>query len=140
MAFAVTEASQQGQAGQQGQAANPSSIEQRSWFIDNTVTKSLLSLAGLSQVSRVGGLEREVSVLLDPSRVAAYGVSAAEVSRQIRSTASEFSAGDVRISNQEQVLRADASLRSVAQLEALPSSPAMAAALLCGTLAASATG
>ncbi len=44
--------------------------EQLSWFIDNTVTKRLLAIAGVAQVSRSGGVDREIRVELDPAPAA----------------------------------------------------------------------
>jgi hypothetical protein len=40
---------------------------QLSWFIDNTVTKRLLAVPGVAQVSRSGGVDREIRVELDPA-------------------------------------------------------------------------
>jgi multidrug efflux pump subunit AcrB len=42
--------------------------EALSWFVDNTVSKALLSARGVGAVSRVGGVTREVRVELDPAR------------------------------------------------------------------------
>ncbi|MFO0286076.1 MAG: efflux RND transporter permease subunit, partial [Brevundimonas sp.] len=58
--------------------------EELSWFVDNTVAKRLLSVEGVSQVSRDGGVAREVRIKLDPARLAAQGVTAAAVSNQLR--------------------------------------------------------
>src|SRR3546814_16319178 len=43
-------------------------LEQLSWFVDNTVAKELLSIPGMAQVSRSGGVDREIRVILDPAR------------------------------------------------------------------------
>ena len=58
--------------------------EQLSWFIDNTVTKRLLALPGVAQVSRSGGVDREIRVELDPTRMQALGLTAVEVNEQLR--------------------------------------------------------
>src|SRR5204862_5244406 len=49
---------------------------QLSWFVDNTVTKRLLSIQGVAQVSRGGGVNREIRVELDPARMQALGITA----------------------------------------------------------------
>ena len=51
-----------------------------SWFVDNDVTKTLLTVPGVGQVKRVGGVEREIVIALEPERLNAYGITAAEVS------------------------------------------------------------
>ena len=63
-------------------ASNRMDDEALSWFVDNQVTKRLLSVRGVGSVARVGGVSRELRVELDPSRLLALGVTAAEVSRQ----------------------------------------------------------
>jgi multidrug efflux pump subunit AcrB len=58
--------------------------EALSWFVDNTVTKTMLSVRGVGAVSRVGGVTREVRVELDPARLQALNATAADISRQLR--------------------------------------------------------
>ena len=48
-------------------------VEQLSWYIDNNVAKELLSVSGLAQVDRNGGVDREIRVILDPAKLSAYG-------------------------------------------------------------------
>jgi multidrug efflux pump subunit AcrB len=61
--------------------------EALSWFVDNTVTKAMLAARGVGAVARVGGATREVRVELDPARLLALNITAAEVSRQLRTVA-----------------------------------------------------
>jgi len=50
--------------------------EQLSWAIDNTITKRLLAISGVAQVQRIGGVDREIRVELDPGRMQALGLTA----------------------------------------------------------------
>ncbi|MEI7933403.1 MAG: efflux RND transporter permease subunit, partial [Alphaproteobacteria bacterium] len=43
--------------------------EQLSWFIDNELSRRLQGVAGVGRVNRIGGLDREINVLLDPVRM-----------------------------------------------------------------------
>src|ERR1700742_440079 len=56
-----------------------------SWFVDNAVTKRLLSVPGVAQVSRGGGVNREIRIELDPSRMQALGITAVDVNHQLMS-------------------------------------------------------
>ena len=47
-----------------GVSADDMTMEQLSWFIDDTVTKRLLTVEGMAEVSRSGGVDREI--LRDP--------------------------------------------------------------------------
>ena len=59
-------------------------LEQLSWFVDNNVAKALTSIPGVAQVSRGGGVSREVRVNLDPVKLQSYGITAAQVNNQLR--------------------------------------------------------
>src|SRR5262249_26988126 len=65
--------------------------EALSWFVDNTVAKSLLAVRGVGAVDRVGGVSREVRVELDPAKLLALNATAADISRQLRSIQQEAS-------------------------------------------------
>jgi len=55
-----------------------------SWYVDDTVSKALLSVPGVAQVNRVGGVNREIRVSLRPDRLLALGVTASQVNEQLR--------------------------------------------------------
>jgi hydrophobe/amphiphile efflux-1 (HAE1) family protein len=79
--------------------------EQLSWFIDNTVTKRLLTLPGVAQVSRSGGVDREIRVELDPSRLQALGLTAVEVNEQLRALNMDAAGGRAQVGGGEQAIR-----------------------------------
>ena len=60
------------------------SAEELSWFVDNTISKNLLAVEGVAQVTRSGGVSREIRVELDPARMQALGITAAQVNQQLR--------------------------------------------------------
>src|SRR6185436_20104143 len=51
-----------------------------SWFVDLNVMRAISGVDGVGTVTRIGGVTREVRVDLDPARMAALGVTAADVS------------------------------------------------------------
>lgn len=87
--------------------------EQLSWYIDNTVVKALRSVSGIGSVRRVGGLDREVRVVLDPVAIAGRNISAMEISEQLAKTQREASGGRTHIAGGEQALRTLATVQSV---------------------------
>ena len=46
-------------------ASSQRDTEALSWFVEDTITKRLLSVRGVGAVNRVGGVSREVSIALD---------------------------------------------------------------------------
>ncbi|MFZ1445720.1 MAG: efflux RND transporter permease subunit, partial [Candidatus Dechloromonas phosphoritropha] len=93
--------------------------EALSWFVDNTVTKSILSVRGVGAVSRVGGVTREIRVELDPARLLALLATASDVSRQLRQIQQEASGGRSDIGGAEQSVRTIATVKSAEELGAL---------------------
>ena len=79
--------------------------EQLSWFIDNTVTKRLLGIPGVAQVSRSGGVDREIRVELDPGRLQALGLTAVEVNEQLRGLNLDAAGGRAQVGGGEQAIR-----------------------------------
>ena len=93
--------------------------EALSWFVDNTVTRRMLAVRGVGAVTRVGGVDRELRVELDPMRMLSLGITAADVSRQLRQVQGEASGGRADIGGSEQSVRTLASVKSAAELGAM---------------------
>ena len=90
--------------------------EALSWFVDNDATRALLAVRGVGSVARIGGVQREVRVELDPAKLLALNATAADVSRQLRSVQQEASGGRVDLGGQEQAVRTIATVQSAAEL------------------------
>lgn len=95
---------------------NPLDDQAISWFIDNTVSKRLLSVPGVGAIKRVGGVSREIRVELDDARMAALKVSALDVSRQLRLVQKESPGGRGDVSGAEQSVRTIATVATAAEL------------------------
>ena len=85
--------------------ATDMTVEQLSWYIDNSVSKELLSISGMAAVQRNGGVSREVSVVLDPVKLASFGLTASQVNQQLRQVNLNAAGGRAQISGFEQSLR-----------------------------------
>ena len=94
--------------------------EQLSWFIDDTVARELQSVKGVGEVTRSGGVDREIRVSLDPEKLLALGVTAAAVNDQVRADNVDLGGGRGEIGGQEQAIRTLAGARQVRDLAALP--------------------
>ncbi|PKO86942.1 MAG: RND transporter [Betaproteobacteria bacterium HGW-Betaproteobacteria-12] len=93
--------------------------EALSWFVDNTVSKAILSVNGVGAVARVGGVSREIRIELDPARLLALNATAAEISRQLRQTQQEASGGRADIGGIEQSVRTIGTVQTAAELAAM---------------------
>jgi len=90
--------------------------EELSWFVDDTVARALQSVPGVSKVERVGGVEREIRVALNPDRLLALGITAGDVNRQLRATQVDVAGGRGEIGGREQAIRTLAGKPSAEEL------------------------
>jgi len=93
--------------------------EALSWFVDNDIARKLLAVRGVGAVNRVGGVNREIRVALDPQRLQALGATAAEISRQLRQVQTESAGGRTDIGGAEQSVRTLATVQTAAQIAGL---------------------
>lgn len=92
------------------------SLEELSWFVDNTIAKRLVAIPGVAQVSRGGGVSREIRVDLKPDRLQAYGITAAQVNAQLRNLNLDVPGGRAEVSGAEQAVRVLGGAKSALQL------------------------
>ena len=81
------------------------SLEQLSWYVDNTVSRRLLGVEGVAAVSREGGVDRQIRVILDPAALQTQGITAAQVNQQLRQTNLNAAGGRAEIAGSEQSVR-----------------------------------
>ena len=89
-----------------------------SWFVDDNIVRSLQGVKGVGGVDRVGGVAREIRVTLQPDRLLALGITAADVNRQLRLTSVDMAGGRGEVGGREQSIRTLAASRTVPDLKA----------------------
>ena len=92
------------------------SLEELSWYVDNTVSKRLLGVEGIAAVTREGGVDRQIRVILDPAALQAQGITAAQVNTQLRQTNLNAAGGRAEIAGSEQSVRVLGNARNAYQL------------------------
>ena len=85
--------------------ADDMTIEQLSWFIDDTVAKQLLAIEGMAEVNRFAGVDREIEVILDPARMQALGVTAGQINGLLRQTNVDAAGGTAEVGGTRQSVR-----------------------------------
>lgn len=91
-----------------------------SWFVDDTLAKTLLRIPGVERIDRIGGVRREIQVLVDPAVLAAHGATVVDVSRALDTIQQQNSGGRARFGQQEQAMRTIATVRQAGELSGLP--------------------
>ena len=114
----VTKIDVEGQAIQSFAVSAPNmNIEEISWFVDDTIKRALQGQPGIGRVDRYGGADREIRIELDPNRLNALGVTAADISSQLRGTNVDLGSGRGQVAGAEQSIRTLGDSRDVASLQ-----------------------
>ena len=95
------------------------SPSQLSWFVDDTISRALQAQKGVAQISRVGGVDREINVIIDPDRMAAQGLTAASLNNALSAFDVDSPGGRLSVGGREQTLRVLGSAQTVEQLRGL---------------------
>ncbi|WP_417471949.1 efflux RND transporter permease subunit [Luteimonas mephitis] len=90
--------------------------DELSWFVDREVARAMYGVPGVAQVKRVGGVDRQVRVDLDPDALQALGVTAGDVSQQLARIQVERAGGKAELDGEQQVIRTVGTIDSAAAL------------------------
>src|SRR5438046_3280568 len=90
--------------------------EQLSYFVDDVVKRALQGVRCVAEVDRIGGVEREILVSLDPDRLQAAGLTAVNVSQSLRGTNVDLAGGRAEIGKNDQAIRTLAGAKTLNDL------------------------
>ncbi|OLT63380.1 ABC transporter permease [Moorena bouillonii PNG] len=98
-------------------ASDKRSVEELSDLVDRKISRDLVNVPGVAQIDRLGGVDREIRVDLDPARLQAFGITATQVNDQIRSFNVNLPGGRGNIGGAEQNVRTLGSAKTVEELK-----------------------
>lgn len=87
---------------------------------EDTIKNRLERIDGVASVNVMGGLTREVQVVVDPSRLAAYGLSLAQITQALAGENLNLSGGQVRSGQQEYLIRVTGQFDALQQVGQVP--------------------
>ena len=96
------------------------SVEELSNLVDRQISRALLSVPGVAQIDRVGGVDREISIQLNPDRLTALGITATQVNDRIRALNTNLSGGRSETGGSEKSIRTLGSAPTVEELRDYP--------------------
>ncbi|HMT94520.1 efflux RND transporter permease subunit [uncultured Thiothrix sp.] len=94
--------------------------EALSWFVDNEVSKAMMAVPGVGKSSRIGGVDREVQVNLNPALMAGLGITADAVSQALGQMQKDASGGRGDVGGSVQSVRTLGAVKTADDLAALP--------------------
>jgi Cu(I)/Ag(I) efflux system membrane protein CusA/SilA len=86
------------------------------WFL----RYELKSVPGVAEVASIGGMVKQYQVVVDPQRLASYGVTASEVSDALKRANQETGGAVVEMAEAEYVVRATGYLKTLDDFRAVP--------------------
>ncbi|MAM41121.1 MAG: RND transporter [Erythrobacter sp.] len=91
-----------------------------SWFIDNDLERALMQVEGVGEVGRLGGVDREIRVELNPELLAGLGLSVDDVNTRLDEVQRDLSGGKADIGGASQSVRVLAAADDIEQVSATP--------------------
>ena len=86
------------------------------WFL----RYELKTLPGVAEVASIGGMVKQYQVLLDPTRLAAFGVTHAQAVEAIRRANQEAGGSVLELGEAEYMVRASGYLKTIGDFQAIP--------------------
>ncbi|MDK1489935.1 efflux RND transporter permease subunit [Sinorhizobium sp. 7-81] len=113
----VSKVDVEGQAIQTFAVSSPGmTLEELSWFVDDTIKRAIQGKSGIGRVDRYGGSDREVRIELNEDRLNSFGITAADVNGQLRRMNMDLGSGRGQVGGSEQAIRTLGDTRDVAEL------------------------
>ncbi len=86
-------------------SSDKQSVEEISNLVDQTISRALLAVPGVAQIKRVGGVDREIRINLEPVRLQSLGITATQVNEQVRNLNINLPGGRTELGGSEQSIR-----------------------------------
>ncbi len=99
-------------------SAQGKTAEEISWFVQNEVVGRLQAIKGVASVDRIGSVDKEIRVALDPVPLEAIGLTAVSVSQQLYGSNADFAGGRLELGGRDQTIRTLGQARTLTDLEA----------------------
>ncbi|NLU10877.1 MAG: efflux RND transporter permease subunit, partial [Tepidanaerobacter acetatoxydans] len=87
---------------------------------EDTISDRLLRIEGVASVDILGGLERQITIEVDPDRLASYGLSMSQIASKLQAENINLPGGNVNQGKKRYTLRTEAEFKDVEEIENLP--------------------
>jgi hydrophobe/amphiphile efflux-1 (HAE1) family protein len=94
-------------------------VEELTRVVQERIEPELVSVPGVADINLSGARERVMRVRVDPVRLAAQGLSVADVATLLRTARADVPAGSLKTPDQDVLVRANASVSTPEQVRAL---------------------
>ena len=88
-------------------------------FVEDVIQDRVERVQGVARTTLYGGSERELQIVVDPEKMARYGLTVPEVVARLREADASITAGDVNEGKRRYVVRTDGELNSPERVRAV---------------------
>ncbi|NEQ72947.1 MAG: efflux RND transporter permease subunit [Okeania sp. SIO2C9] len=93
------------------------SVKELSELVDKEISRTILNVPGVSEINRIGGVDREILIDLNPDRLESLGITATQVNDQIRALNTNIPGGRSQGGGTEKSIRTIGSTDTVEALK-----------------------
>ncbi|MGI6484734.1 MAG: efflux RND transporter permease subunit [Tepidanaerobacteraceae bacterium] len=94
-------------------------VTQLKRIADDFIVNRLKRLEGVATVDTVGGKERQINIVVDPDKLAFYGLSMSQISNKLMMENLNLPGGSVKQGGMEYVIRTTAEFKDIKEIEEL---------------------
>src|SRR5206468_3936720 len=94
---------------------SPRTLRDLTTLTDQVIVKELQKAQGVGRVEYGGGVARQVRILINPQRLAAYGIGIDQVMDSIRQANQDVPAGIISNARNEALVRVEGKLKTIDQ-------------------------
>ncbi|MCR4431264.1 MAG: efflux RND transporter permease subunit [Tepidanaerobacteraceae bacterium] len=95
-------------------------IVQLKKIADDVIKNRLLRLEGVAEVGVIGGLEREIDIVVDPDKLAYYGLSMPQIAAKLQAENMNLPGGTVSQGKKSYLIRTTAQFKDISEIENIP--------------------
>ncbi|MGB0670144.1 MAG: efflux RND transporter permease subunit [Rhodospirillales bacterium] len=88
-------------------------------FVEDVIQDRIERVEGVSKVNAYGGANRQMEIVVDPTRMAAYGLTVTDVVARLRAANAAVSAGDVDEGKRRYVVRSEGDFETLDDVESV---------------------
>ncbi len=99
---------------------NPRHIDTYKDYAEDVIQDRMERVTGIALVNVYGGDERELRVIVEPQKMARYGLTITSIAEALRGTNVNISAGDLDEGKRQYVVRTESELTSLDRVRAVP--------------------
>lgn len=95
-------------------------IVQLKKIADDIIVNRLLRIEGVASISVLGGLERQITIRVDPDKLAFYGLSMPQIAGKLQMENINLPGGSIRQGKKDYILRTQAEFKNISEIEDVP--------------------